>query len=146
MVDKHQAFVTYSNKRQFPSLMGVFIKSTWPCGASRPHRPVSIRSACQLAHSGRASGLLMRTGAKDWDIFFSMQSAWGDLRLTSSSFPHIRSCASHCVKFPALQCCILACVQRMLQLLYFSSFKIFFLVKNSKSLTYLQGLFFPSES
>lgn len=36
MVDKHQAFVfeSYSNKRQFQSLMGVFIKSTWLCGVS----------------------------------------------------------------------------------------------------------------
>lgn len=118
MADKHQAFVfeSYPNKRQFPSLMGVFIKSTWLRGASSPHRPSSMRPT-NLSAPGSDED-----GNKNFQIhkFFFCFSSLSGIDLTPQvnlkhffffllllTFAHVDQIVP-CVKFTALKSCTLA--------------------------------------
>lgn len=108
MADKHQAFVfeSYPNKRQFPSLMGVFIKSTWLRGASSPHRPSSMRPTSLWAPGSDEDG------NKNFQIHISSLSDIDvtpqvNLKLLLLTFAHVDQIVP-CVKFTALKSCTLA--------------------------------------
>lgn len=114
MADKHQAFVfeSYSNKRQFPSLMGVFIKSTWLRGASSPHRPSSMRptslSAPGSDEDGNKNFQIHISSLSDIDVTPQVNlKHFFFLLLLLLTFAHVDQIVP-CVKFTALKSCTLA--------------------------------------
>lgn len=140
MADKHQAFVfeSYPNKRQFPSLMGVFIKSTWLRGASSPHRPSSMRPTSLSAPGSDEDG------NKNFQIHISSLS---DIDVTPQvNLKHfffffvvnIRSCGSNrpMCKIHSAQVLHPRFVSRGRYGRFRSSvFELFCLLENSKSFT-----------
>lgn len=114
MADKHQAFVfeSYPNKRQFPSLMGVFIKSTWLRGASSPHRPSSMRptslSAPGSDEDGNKNFQIHISSLSDIDVTpqVNLKPSFF-LLLLLLTFAHVDQIVP-CVKFTALKSCTLA--------------------------------------